>query len=142
MTVYVYLRIIAFIFFNYLFREKYKENKYYNVFYNLLIIQFLCIFTFYEFFEISDRYKSYFLVSEVILVPFIIGAIQQEFLKQVAFIVILPLIFANSYIYFLEAPAAIAYNPYQNYIIHKVFDKKNTGYKRFKKHIQINTQED
>lgn len=142
MTIYAYLRIIALIFFNYLFREKYKDNKYYNIFYNLLIIQFLCIFTFYEFFEISDRYKSYFLISEVILIPFIIIAIKEEFLKQLSFALIAPLIFANSYIYFLEAPTAIAYNPYQNYIIHKVFDKKNTGYKRFKKHIQINTQED
>lgn len=140
MTVYIYLKMVVIVFITYFFKEKFENNKYFTIFSNLLLIQFLCIFTFYEFFEISDRYKSYFLISEVILIPMVLEVINVNFVKQLAFVIVVPLIFANSYVYYLELPTAIAYNPYQNYVVSQIFEKKSTGFKRFKKHIQLNTK--
>lgn len=138
-SVYIYLRLLIVLILSYKLRYKIAEKTpYFNIFFNLLVLQFLCIYTFYEFYEMSERFKFYFLISEVVLITFIIQSLEQRYKRQLASVFFIIFIFFNSYIYFLGLPPSIAYQPYQNYIIYKILDKKSDGYKRFKKHIQIN----
>lgn len=141
-SIYIYLRLIFVLIVSYKLRDKIaQKTPYFNIFFNMLLLQFLCIYTFYEFYEMSERFKFYFLISEVVLITFIIYSLEQRYKKQLASIFFIIFIFFNSYIYFLALPPSIAYQPYQNYIIYKVFDKKSDGYNRFRKHIQINDAE-
>ena len=49
------------------------------------------------------------------------------------FICIVLISFSFSHKIFLENPIAIAYNPYQNYLIHILFDTKSDGKERLDK---------
>ncbi|MDC8098919.1 EpsG family protein [Chryseobacterium rhizosphaerae] len=138
---YVYIKIILLLAITYKKRNdiiKDEKSKYFNIFFNLSLAQFFCIFTFYEFYEMSERFKFYFLISEVVLFPWIIVSFYFKFQKQIISFVCIIFVFFNSYIYLLELPTAIAYTPYQNYIIYKLMDKESTGYQRLKEHIKLN----
>ena len=141
---YVYIKIILLVILTYQKRNiiiKKEKSQYFNIFFNLSLAQFFCIFTFYEFYEMSERFKFYFLISEVILFPWLIVSFYYRYQKQITLCMCTIFIFFNSYIYFLEFPTSIAYTPYQNYIIYKMLDKKSTGYERLQEHIRLNSDE-
>ncbi|MFW2136097.1 EpsG family protein [Chryseobacterium sp. TY4] len=143
-TFYVYIKIILLLIFTYTRRNyfnSFEKSRYYNIFFNLSLAQFFCIFTFYEFYEMSERFKFYFLTSEVVLFPWLIVSYYYKFQKHIVTLICSVFIFFNSYIYLLEFPNAIAYTPYQNYIYYKVFDKSSTGHKRLREHIKLNSDE-
>lgn len=141
---YVYIKIIVLLVITYKKRDyiiKNENSKSFNIFFNLSLAQFFCIFTFYEFYEMSERFKFYFLISEVVLFPWLIISFYFKIQKQIISFACITFIFFNSYIYLLEFPTAIAYTPYQNFIIYKMMDKESTGYKRLKEHIKLNSNE-
>ena len=137
-SIYTYLKLIVILFLTYVNRDKIKENlPSVNIFYNLAIMEFICIYTFYEFYEMSERFKFYFLISEVILFSHILYIMYPRYKKQMLSVSFVIIVFFNSYIYLLGYPTAVAYNPYQNYLYYKAMDKKSDGYQRFRKHIQV-----
>lgn len=141
-SLYIYAKLIlVLVLSRRLLKNSREVSPYFNIFYNMLLLQFVCIYTFYEFYEMSERFKFYFLISEVILISFIVYAHPQRYKRQAVAIFFIIFIFFNSYIYFLALPTSIAYQPYQNYIIYKALDKKSDGYRRFRKHIQLNDGE-
>ncbi|GEM_PF-795533 len=141
---YVYIKIILLLAICYKRRQYIQSNdksKYFDIFFNISLAQFFCIFTFYEFYEMSERFKFYFLISELILFPYLVVSFYHKFQKQILILICSAFIFFNSYIYLLAFPTAIAYTPYQNYIFYKMFDKKSTGYQRLREHIKLNSNE-
>ncbi|WP_432712744.1 EpsG family protein [Pedobacter sp.] len=114
-------------------RKQLKQYRFYPIFFNLFLINVVVFFVFYEFIEISNRYRFYFLLSNVILLPYLITLYKDVYFKAVTYVGIVAFSFLYGRAVFLEEPSAIAFNPYQNYLIHVIFDTKSDGMERLKK---------
>ncbi|UKT63276.1 EpsG family protein [Pedobacter mucosus] len=113
-------------------RKALADYKYFNIFFNLFMVNLIVFFVFYEFIEISNRYRFYFLISNITLLPYLIVVYQEKLSKMLVFASICAFTFLYGRSYFLESPGAIAFNPYQNYVIHVLFDTKSDGAERLK----------
>ena len=113
-------------------REKLSEYKYFSIFFNLFIVNLIVFFVFYEFIEISNRYRFYFLIANITLLPYLVVVYQDKLSKLLVFASICAFTFLYGRSYFLESPGAIAFNPYQNYVIHLLFDTKSDGAERLR----------
>ena len=109
--------------------------KYFNLFFNLFFIQLVIYFSCSELPEIAERMKLFFVVANVILLPYFIPLFRITKDRIFAFCCIALYAFALSRTYLLERSATIAYHPYQNYIIYKAFDIPSTGNARLEQHI-------
>ena len=132
LSVGVFINLLLFILY-YRHRNELRNFKYYTIFFNLFMINVVVFFVFYELIEISNRYRFYFLLSNVVLLPYIITIYKDVAFRIVAYVGIIAFSFLYGRAVFLEQPSAIAFNPYQNYLIHKIFDTKSDGMERLKK---------
>jgi transmembrane protein EpsG len=114
-------------------RHQLRKFKYFNLFFNLFMINIFVFFVCYELIEISNRYRFYFLLSNVILLPYFITLYKDIALKLVSYAGILVFSFLYGRAVFMEEPSAIAFNPYQNYLIHVIFETKSDGMERLRK---------
>lgn len=113
------------------FRTKLMKFRYFNLFFNYFLVYIFFSYLFYEFSMLSKRLEYYFFISIVIIIPMIINVFNYKLNKIIAyFIFAIYLVLASSNIYF-EKPSSIAYNPYQNFLVYKLFNKKSTGFERF-----------
>lgn len=113
-------------------RRELQRLPYFSIFFNLFILNLVVFFVFYEFIEISNRYRFYFLLGSVVLLPYLISICKDRLLRLVAYAGIVGFSFLYGRTTFLEDPAAIAFNPYQNYLMHILFDTKSDGEQRLK----------
>lgn len=113
-------------------RTELDKLKYFNIFFNLFMANIIVFFVFYEFIEISNRYRSYFLISNLILLPYLIFLYKESAMRMAAFACVCGFSFLYGRSVFLEDPASIAFNPYQNYLIHEIFDTRSDGAERLK----------
>ncbi len=130
-SIYNCLRIII-IYFVYL-NFRIKEKKYY-VFFNFLMIEFICFFLLAELTEISERFRFYFAIAEIVLIGAFFELQKVHFKRHLLYLFVFFIAFVNSYAFFLNGPGTIAYQPYQNYIYYKIFEKKSTGVERLIQH--------
>jgi len=113
-------------------RKELDKLRYFNIFFNLFMANVIVFFVFYEFIEISNRYRSYFLISNLVLLPYLIYLYKESAMRIAAFACVCAFSFLYGRSVFLEDPASIAFNPYQNYLIHEVFDTRSDGAERLK----------
>jgi len=132
LSVGVFINLLLFIVY-YRHRNELRHFKYYTVFFNLFMINVVVFFVFYELIEISNRYRFYFLLSNVVLLPYLITIYKDTGFKIVTYVGIIVFSFLYGRAVFLEQPSAIAFNPYQNYLYHKIFDTRSDGMERLKK---------
>ncbi|MBC9910590.1 EpsG family protein [Chitinophaga varians] len=114
-------------------KSKLEEKKYFYCFFNLFMLNIFIYFVCYELIELSNRYRFYFTVCNLVLLPYIIEVYREPLQKLVAYAGIVVFSFLYGRMVFLEMPGAAAYNPYQNYIIYSVFEKRSTGQERLDK---------
>jgi len=133
-SIYNCLRILA-IYFIYL-RFNLREKRHY-VFFNFLLIEFICFFFLAELTEISERFRFYFAIAEIVLIGAFLEKEIVMFKKQFIFGFVFAIAFINSYAFFLNAPGTVAYQPYQNYLYYQLFDIRSTGPERLIKHINF-----
>lgn len=114
-------------------RHELKKFRFYRIFFNIYMINIIVFFVFYEFIEISNRYRSYFLLANVVLMTYFITLYKDTLRKLLVFTGIIAFCFLYGRSIFLESPSAIAFNPYQNYLIHLIFETESDGEKRLKK---------
>lgn len=117
----------------------YKKNfinsvSNFNIFYNLIIIELICIFCLFEFYEISERLRFYFTIAEVVILSSFIFFFKNHIVRIFILMIIGFGIFLNAYPYILQFPSTIAYHPYQNYLLHNIFDLSSDGYSRLQEH--------
>lgn len=107
-----------------------KEYPYFNIFLNIFMLQIFAFFYLFEFLDLSERLKFYFLVSNLVLLPYFISLVSSNLSRYLVYfgIVLYALIGGRTYIF--EADYTIAYHPYQNILIHKIFQIKSTGFNR------------
>lgn len=109
-------------------------NTYYPIFHSILVIQVLVFFTFYELPELAERVKLYFYISNIVILPSFVLIFRQTLIKGfwVTFIILYSLFYSNAHIF--QKPFTIAYYPYQNYFIYKIFGFESTGQRRLNQH--------
>jgi len=113
-----------------------QKFRYFQVFFNLYFFQLVLYFSISELSEIAERLRLFFLVSNVILLPYLIVTITERRMKALMALCIILYCFANCRAYVLDRPATIAYHPYQNYLIYKGAGLESTGYIRLKEHYR------
>jgi hypothetical protein len=132
LSVGVFINFLLFILY-YRHRHELRYFKYYTIFFNLFMINVVVFFVFYELIEISNRYRFYFLLSNVVLLPYLITIYKDAGFKVVTYAGIIAFSFLYGRAVFLEQPSAIAFNPYHNYLYHKIFYTKSDGLERLLK---------
>lgn len=130
-----YITTFAFCIF---YRDRLEErNKYFYLFFNIYICQIFAFFCLYELIEMADRLRLYFLISNVVLFPSMIYLFQVKKERILAFTYAGVFAFFSCMPYILNAPTTIAYYPYQNYVIYKMFNIESTGPQRLQKHSEL-----
>jgi hypothetical protein len=114
-------------------KRKLNDFKYFNLFFNLFILYIFVYCCMGELIEVSSRFKYYFMISVVVLLPMVVMSYKR--IMNRFFIYAAACGFAFMYIrpILLESPPAAAFNPYQNYIIYAITNKKSTGMERLQK---------
>jgi transmembrane protein EpsG len=123
--------ILIFILMN---RKNLQKNKLFNAFLNLYLISLFFYYYTWELTELSTRVRLYFLVGNAVLFTYLIDLYKDKLKRYLVFSFIVAFSFFYARVYLLQMPIAIAHNPYQNYVIHKVLDIQGTGYERLQKH--------
>jgi len=123
------LNLLIFIF-CILERKKLSANKMYDIFLNLYLISIFFYYYTWELNEFSSRLRLYFFAGNIILFTFFFDVYKRSLNKFLVFLFIISFSIFYGRIYFFQLPEGLAYNPYQNYIVHKVFKLKSTGSER------------
>jgi hypothetical protein len=112
-----------------------KANPYYPFFHKILVVQLIMLLVLTELPEISERIKLYFYLSNIIILPSFLLLIPERLKKFIAIsgIAMYALFYGNVHI--LEKPITIAYYPYQNYLVYKLFGLHSTGDQRLDQHM-------
>lgn len=118
-------------------RELRERVPCFKIFFNLYILQLILYFSTSELSEVSERLRLFFIIPNVILIPYFYSLLKKRVEKATVSLLIILYCFVNVRAYVLERPATVAYHPYQNYIIYKSLDIKSTGYQRLKEHDRI-----
>ncbi len=126
------INIMLFILF-YLNFNQLKRLKFFYVFFNLFIINIFVYFVCFELLELANRLRYYFLLSNLFLLPSIIILYGDVYRRSIAFAFCIVFSFFYARNILLEMPTGIAYNPYQNYLIHELFDLESDGRQRLDK---------
>lgn len=122
-------------------RRRLERMPYFNLFLNLFMMYMFVYFAMSELVEISNRLKYYFMISLVVLLPMLVEVHKYVVNKVLIFMGVCGFSFMYCYSILLERPIGSAYNPYQNYLIYKIFNKKSTGLERLRKSDEAFTQE-
>ncbi len=108
-----------------------------NSFVFLLFIVYMTFYNFmYQLEEISVRFCTYFIVFTCVIITRYINTLQMQTNKLAITSLVIIYCFFSSGPYLIDGRSTIAYSPYQNYIIYKVFNIQSTGEERLNKHIE------
>ncbi|MBG0859039.1 MAG: EpsG family protein [Bacteroidales bacterium] len=118
-------------------RKKLEQNKMFNIFLNMYVISLFFYYFTWELNEFSSRFRLYFTVGNIVLFTYFLDVYKNKLNRFLVFFMIVSFSVFFGRIYFFEMQQGIAYNPYQNYLIYKVFGLKSTGQERLEKFIII-----
>ncbi|WDF59113.1 EpsG family protein [Flavobacterium sp. KACC 22758] len=130
--------IVTFFLIMYYRKDLEKSNKYFNIFLNIYICQIFTFFCMFEFIEMSERLRLYFMISNIIILPCLIYLFYLKAERILIFAYVFLFSFFSCKPYILNAETTISYHPYQNYIIYKGFNLNSTGEERLNKQAQLN----
>lgn len=124
-----FINMLLFILY-YFNRVKLRKNPYFDLFFNLFLLYVFIYSALFELFEVSNRFRLYFSISQIVLLPMLVFTYKKSLNKLLVFMFVVFFSFFSGRHVFLEQIGGIAYNPYQNYLIYKAFDLESTGTKR------------
>ena len=113
-----------------LFKRSIDSRPHGTVHLNMFTLSLFLYYYCYELVEISNRFRLFFLISVIVILPLIIEALPTFLDKLVGLFITLVYCFSFAMSFFLELPQAVAYNPYQNYIEFKMHPRPSTGARR------------
>ncbi len=122
-----------------LWRRRELETRffYFRIFFNIYFFQLVLYFSISELSEIAERLRLFFLIANVILIPYLLLLFDRRIQRGLFTCFILIYSFINCRAYILERPATIAHHPYQNYVVYKTLGLESSGYRRLKEHYRI-----
>lgn len=121
---------IALLFMFLVNRKFIDDKKYGNLFLNLYFANLIVYYYVYEFMEISVRMGLYFIYSLIVLFPILLECCSVYYNRLVWGTVLFLYCAAYNIKIYTNHPTMIVYNPYQNYIVYQVLDKRSVGKKR------------
>lgn len=121
---------VAIIFVVLFFKNDIEKRRYGTLHLNMFTLSLVCYYYGYELVEISNRFRFFFLISIIALLPNLVEAMHTRLKIILSGIIVILYSFSISMGIFLESPAAVAYNPYQNYIVYQYNGKSSTGKQR------------
>ena len=116
-----------------LFKRSIDERPHGTVHLNMFALSLALYYYCYELVEVSNRFRLFFLISVIVVLPLILEALPSFMNRLIGFVLTLIYCFNFASAIFLEKPQAIAYNPYQNYIEFKHNPRPSTGKDRLEK---------
>lgn len=116
------------------------RNEKFNIFINLFFYYLLIRLLLWESIDLNSRLGYYFILGLVLCLPYLLECSFNKFTKRCCLILILLFNFYQGHTYFLEKVSTITYNPYQNYFIHNILNKKDTGEERWRIHKNVNEE--
>ena len=111
-------------------RNDLKTNKMFKLFLNMYILNLVFYYFTWELWLLSSRYRLYFLIGNVVLLTYFVDVYKDRLKKYLVFVFIIFYCLSYGKIYFFEYPEGITHNPYQNYLLYKIFGIKSTGLER------------
>ena len=135
-TIGYFLNILIFAAFM-CFKKEIENLQYGKICLNMFCVSLIMYYYCYELIEVSNRVRLVFLIGIIALLPMLIEVLQGNMSKYIALIPVVLYCFSFSMHIFLEHPRAVAYNPYQNYVVMQLTNKKSTGPERLKKSKQF-----
>lgn len=133
--------IVEIVLFFLLMRNRHKlENTlpYAGIIFNMLFFYMLCRLLLWESIDMNSRFGYYFIGGIFLGLPLLIDLYKAKLNRELCFIFIIVFNFYQSQTWLLEDTSTITYNPYQNYVVHKLFDLETTGEKRFELDKKLN----
>jgi hypothetical protein len=130
-TIGFFLNFILFVIF--IYNNRILKKKYGSIFLNMFFVSLVIYYYGYELVEFSNRVYLTFLMALIVMFPLLLEH-YSVYINRLFF-----LFFIISYCFlirrsiFLEYPDAIAYNPYQNYVIYTLTRQESTGRQRLEK---------
>lgn len=129
--IFIMLFINSFLYLFYLWGwEKHTDRgSIKTIFFNLYTLFILATLFLWEISDFGVRFGLYFSLGLIISLPYMLDFFNKSSRAFVAAFIIL-YCFINIRPYVLEDRSVISYNPYQNYVVHELFDLKSTGAER------------
>ena len=113
-----------------LFKRGIDSRPYGTVHLNMFALSLFLYYYCYELVEISNRFRLFFLISVIVVLPLLVESLPSFKDKLVGVAVVLAYCFSFAMGYFLEKPQALPFTPYQNYIEFKMHPRPSTGAQR------------
>jgi hypothetical protein len=135
------LNLLIFLFIIYK-RKELADQKMFNIFLNIYVAGLFFYYFTWELNEFSSRLRLYFLAGNIVLFTQFFDVFRRKLNRSIVFlfIVFYSLFYGRTYLFGL--PEALAYTPYQNYVVHKVFGLKSTGHERLEEFISSQESND
>lgn len=115
------------------FKKKIDKLPYGTIMLNMYALSLVLYYYCFELVEVSNRVRLFFLIGIIALLPLVLEVLPLFLERLVGLVVIALYCFSFSRLIFLEAPQAVAYNPYQNYIEYKIHPRPSSGKQRLEK---------
>jgi len=112
------------------FHKKIDELPNGTIMLNLFALSLVLYYYCFELVEVSNRVRLFFYIGIIALLPMLLEVLPLELERLAGLVVVALYCFSFSRGIFLEAPQAMAYNPYQNYIEYKIHPRPSTGKQR------------
>ncbi len=107
------------------------KDKKLHFFGHLYIIYVILNFTLFKSDIILTRIRFYFQISYIVMIPILYTYYKKKIPKSVLFSLIFVFSFLPMYFFLSSNINKVLYNPYQNYIVHRVFELESTGRERY-----------
>lgn len=120
-------------------RSKLQKLPYGEIVLNMFFFYMLCRLLLWESIDMSSRFGYYFIGGIFLGLPLMIDLYKTKLNRNLCLLFIILFDFYQSQTWLLENTSTITYNPYQNYVIHRMFDLKDTGEERFKLDRSLNS---
>jgi len=99
------------------FKQEIEEQKYGTIHLNVYVLSLAVYYYCYELVEVSNRTRLMFLISVIVVLPHLVTAFRDARIRALATGVVALYCFTFSMGIMLESPRAVAYNPYQSYLL-------------------------
>ena len=111
-------------------RKELEKQPYFNLFLNLFVLYLFVYCCMSEFVEFANRLKYFFMISLVVLIPQVVWSFKNVHNKLITYVAACGFAFFYCHAQLLERPIASAFNPYQNYLIYRLFPYESDGRER------------
>ena len=122
-------------------REAIEERPYGKTLFAMFVLSLVTYYYGYELLEVSNRFRFYFFISVVALFPMLLEVLEIRFNKMVCTLFVYAYLLAFCRGILFNRAEAVAYQPYQNYVVYRLTEQRSSGKERIQQHKKQAKQE-